>query len=128
MEETTEERPNFSLGFNFLSNEPSAENKAEEETRFANWSESELQEILVERHSTATKKSTNWSATTFNGKHLLSMVIVVSKQYLHLFFLPKQVNYSANKPRRKFFLYKIVICQISLNKTQQIGSTAQLKR
>ena len=54
------ELPNFNLNF---FDEPPAKTK-----RFANLSEKELSHILEQRHSQSTKKSTNWSLTTFRGK------------------------------------------------------------
>ena len=54
------ELPNFNLHF---FDEPPAKTK-----RFANLSEKELSNLLEQRHSQNTKKSTNWSVTTFPGK------------------------------------------------------------
>ena len=54
------ELPNFNLNF---FDEPLAKTK-----RFANLSEKELSNLLEQRHSQNTKKSTNWSVTTFRGK------------------------------------------------------------
>ena len=54
------ELPNFNLNF---FDEPPAKTK-----RFANLSEKELSNQLEQRHSQNTKKSTNWSVTTFRGK------------------------------------------------------------
>ena len=83
MEEASEELPNFSIGIDLLGPDPtSSKNKAElkknsQVARFANLSEDQLQQILAERHSLGTKKVTNWSLTTFNGK--ISVFIVVLK-------------------------------------------------
>ena len=52
--------PNFNL---YFFDEPPAKTK-----RFANLSEKELSNLLEERHSENTKKSKNWSVTTFRGK------------------------------------------------------------
>ena len=49
--------PNFNVQF---FDEPPAKTK-----RFANLSEQELSNLLEQRHSENTKKSTNWSVTTF---------------------------------------------------------------
>ena len=72
MEDTNyEEVPNFSIEIEGLSANPSplkTHKIKEEEVRFATLSEGDLQDILTERHSKATKKSTNWSVGTFNGK------------------------------------------------------------
>lgn len=54
------ELPNFNLQF---FDEPPAKSK-----RFANLSEKELSHLLEQRRSENTKKSTNWSVTTFRGK------------------------------------------------------------
>ena len=81
MEEASEELPNFSIGIELLGPDPtSSKNKAEKNSqvaRFAKLSEDQLQQILAERHSLGTKKVTNWSLTTFNGK--ISVFIVVLK-------------------------------------------------
>jgi len=37
-------------------------------SRFANLSESEMQQILADRHSAKTKQTTNWSVGTFKGR------------------------------------------------------------
>ena len=77
MEEASEELPNFSIGIDLLRPDPtSSKNKAEKNSqvaRFAKLSEDQLQQ----RHSLGTKKVTNWSLTTFNGK--ISVFIVVLK-------------------------------------------------
>ena len=69
MDETGEKLPYFSIGIDFLG--PEAKIKQKKKTmqvaRFANLSEDQLQQILAERHSLATKKVTNWSLTTFKG-------------------------------------------------------------
>ena len=39
--------------------------------RFASLSESELEELVGERHSKKTKETTNWSVSTFKGKKQL---------------------------------------------------------
>ena len=61
MEETNEELPNFSIDTDFLGPDPTSnKTKAEKNlqvVRFANLSEDQLQQILTERHSLATKKS-----------------------------------------------------------------------
>ena len=60
MEETSEELPNFSIGTDLLGPYPtSKKNKAEKNSqvaRFSNFSEDQLQQILVERYSLGTKK------------------------------------------------------------------------
>ena len=70
MEEASKDQPNFSLGFDFLAQGRQA-NKSNEaqQARFPNLSEHDLQNILVERHSTGIKKATNWSVATFIGNH-----------------------------------------------------------
>ena len=62
MEETGEELANFSIGIDFLGNDPTCnKNKAEKNSqvaRFANLSEDQLQQILAERQTfTGNKKS-----------------------------------------------------------------------
>ena len=63
MEETSEELPNFSIGFDLLGPDPtSGKNTAESKknshgARFANLSEDQLQQILAERHSLGTEQT-----------------------------------------------------------------------
>ena len=70
-----EEEPNFSLGLEFLTpeKEPNEKEKREQtkpvSSRFATLSESEMENIIGERHSGRTKKVTNWSVGTFKGKY-----------------------------------------------------------
>ena len=74
MQESTEEIPNFSLGLELSARkEPTSQSKTKENktARFPNLSEHDLQDILVERHSKSTKRTTNWSVATFKGKHFL---------------------------------------------------------
>ena len=40
----------------------------EETNRYPDLSEQELQEILANKHSDKTRKTTNWSVSTFKGK------------------------------------------------------------
>ena len=54
------EMPSFVL-FDTIFPEPPAK-------RFASLSESELEELVSERHSKKTKEITNWSVSTFKGK------------------------------------------------------------
>jgi len=109
MEETSEELPNFSLSVDLLASKQPTTSKSKtnenEAARFPNLSEHELQHILVERHSKATKKATNWSVATFKGKHfccycccIFVVVVFVHVVVLHLFNSPKsRVNYRSNK-------------------------------
>ena len=55
------EQPNFEL--NIFDGPPPKRAK-----RFANLSELELNQLVKQRHSEKTKKSTNWSVATFRGK------------------------------------------------------------
>ena len=55
------ELPNFDL--NLFGEPPSKSAK-----RFANLSERELNHMVEQRHSEKTKKTTNWSVSTFRGK------------------------------------------------------------
>ena len=55
------ELPNFDL--NLFGTPPSKSSK-----RFANLSERELNHMVEQRHSDKTKKTTNWSVSTFRGK------------------------------------------------------------
>ena len=67
--------PTFSLGLEFLNEAEREKNNgkgdsASEPSRFASLSsEGEMQQILTERHSGKTKQKTNWSISTFKGKH-----------------------------------------------------------
>jgi len=54
------ESPSFDL-FGSIFAEPPAK-------RFASLNESELEELVSERHSKKTKEVTNWSVSTFKGK------------------------------------------------------------
>ena len=77
MQESTEEIPNFSLGIDLSARkEPTRQSKTNENetARFLNLSEHELLDILVERHSKLTKRTTNWSVATFKGKHFLLLL------------------------------------------------------
>ena len=49
----------------FLNFEPPSKVK-----RFANLSERELNDLVEKRHSDKTKKSTNWSVSTFRGEYV----------------------------------------------------------
>ena len=60
------EMPSFAL-FDSPFPEPPAK-------RFASLSESELEELVGERHSKKTKETTNWSVSTFKGKKQLSEI------------------------------------------------------
>ena len=64
----------FSLGLEFLAPKATNNNNGAAPTprpsRFATVSEHEMQQILSERHSESTKKTTNWSVGTFKGKYL----------------------------------------------------------
>ena len=62
--------PNFSISgceenVDFASKENTKTDK--NPTRFASLSESELQNILAEKQSASTKKTTNWCVSTFKG-------------------------------------------------------------
>ena len=80
MEETSKKLANFPIGVDLLGPDPTSnKNKAEKNSqvaRFAISSEDQLQQILAERHSLGTKKVTNWSLTTFNGKIYVLIVIL----------------------------------------------------
>ena len=80
MEETSKKLANFPIGVDLLGPDPTSnKNKAEKNSqvaRFAILSEDQLQQILAERHSLGTKKVTNWSLTTFNGKIYVLIVIL----------------------------------------------------
>ena len=52
-----------------------------------NLSEQDLENILVERHSAAIKKNTNWSVTTFKGNILDVFVTLSFFLSFFLFFL-----------------------------------------
>ena len=90
MEETSEELLNFSIGIDLLGPDPTSnKNKAEKNSqvaRFANLSEDQLQQILTERHSLATKKVTNWSLITLKVKFPLLLL------FLNLFNLGNKVH------------------------------------
>ena len=45
---------------------------SESEKRFASLSERELEKLLEDKHSSKTKKSTNWCVSTFKGNNLKS--------------------------------------------------------
>ena len=47
---------------------------SESEKRFASLSERELEKLLEDKHSSKTKKSTNWCVSTFKGNNLKSSV------------------------------------------------------
>ena len=56
-----DESPNFNLG---LFNGPPAKSAK----RFATLTEDDLDTLVAERYSDRTKKTTNWSVSTFRGK------------------------------------------------------------
>ena len=70
-----EELLTFSLGMEFLTSKKEQKEKENKEqawlvsSPFATLSESELENILVERHSARTNQITNWSVSTFKGKY-----------------------------------------------------------
>ena len=69
-----EELPTFSLGMEFLTPQKGRKEKENKEqtrssSRFATLSESELENILAERHSERTNQITNWSVGAFKGKY-----------------------------------------------------------
>ena len=69
-----EELPTFSLGMEFLTPQKGRKEKENKEqtrssSRFATLSESELGNILAERHSERTNQITNWSVGKFKGKY-----------------------------------------------------------
>ena len=64
-----EEIPDFSFHLDDLFDDESPSTASETgKERFPNLSEHDLEQILEERHSKATKKSTNWIVGTFKGK------------------------------------------------------------
>ena len=78
-ERTDADMPSFSLGLEFLSpvKEPKEKQNKKKQarpvsTRFASLSESEMENIVAERHSGRTKQITNWSVATFKGKNFHS--------------------------------------------------------
>ena len=109
MEETSEELPNFSVCVDLLASKQPTTSKSKtnkkEAARFLNLSEHELQHILVERHSKATKKATNWSVATFKGKHFCCYcccIFWLLLLYMLLFYIcsirqKSRVNYRSNK-------------------------------
>ena len=70
-----EELLTFSLGMEFLTSKKEQKEKENKEqawlvsSPFATLSESELENILVERHSARTNQIKNWSVSTFKGKY-----------------------------------------------------------
>lgn len=65
----SQEIPNFNFHFETSIETPSKKRqKTEENTRFANFNESELQDILSDKQARNTKKATNWCVSTFKGK------------------------------------------------------------
>ena len=66
--EHVREMPSFAL-FDSPFHEPPAKS-----SRFASLSESDLDELVGERHSKKTKETTNWSVSTFKGKKQLSEI------------------------------------------------------
>ena len=69
-----EELPTFSLRMEFLTTQKERKVKENKEqarpsSRFATLSESELENILAERHSERANQITNWSVGTFKGKY-----------------------------------------------------------
>ena len=70
-----EELLTFSLGIEFLTSKKEQKEKENKEqawlvsSPFATLSESELENILVERHSARTNQIKNWSVSTFKGKY-----------------------------------------------------------
>ena len=70
-----EELLTFSLGMEFLTSKKERKEKENKEqawlvsSPFATLSESELENILVERHSARTNQITNWSVSTLKGKY-----------------------------------------------------------
>lgn len=70
-----EELSTFSLGMDFLTPQKEWKEKENKEqawlvsSPFATLSESELENILVERHSARTNQIKNWSVSTFKGKY-----------------------------------------------------------
>ena len=79
MEENSEELPNVFVGVDLLASKHSTTSKSKtnekEVANFSDLSEHELPHILVERHSKATKKATNWSVSTFKGEHLVVIAV-----------------------------------------------------
>ena len=66
--------PTFSLGLEFLNEAEKEKNNGKGDSapapsRFASLSKGEMQQILTKRHSGKTKQMTNWSVSTFKGKH-----------------------------------------------------------
>ena len=80
--------PNFDINFDNLiyegevdrmanQNENSGEGPGRSEataTRFANMSESDLQNLLRDKHSTKTKQTTNWCVSTFKGNYISVLI------------------------------------------------------
>ena len=133
MEETSEELPKFSVRVDLLaSKQPTTsksktnENKA---ARFLNLSEHELQHILVERHSKATKKAPNWSVATFKGKHFFCYcccIFWLLLLYMLLFYIcsirqKSRVNYRSNKTTGDAKSFSAIYAtKTSQNKTTRI--------
>ena len=75
--------PTFSLGLDFLNeaerekNNGKGDSASEPSTQNASVSEGEVQQILTERHPGKTKQKTNWSVSTFKGKHKFSRFEIV---------------------------------------------------
>ena len=61
-ENNSDELPNFE--FNIFDEPPS------KVKRFANLSERKLNDLVEKRYSDKTKKSTNWSLSTFRGEYV----------------------------------------------------------
>jgi hypothetical protein len=56
-------------------------------SRFVNLSEKELQKILKDKHSDKTKKTTNWSVSTFKGKNNYFNFLLKGRLVLPYIFL-----------------------------------------
>ena len=120
MEETSEELPNFSIGFDHLGPDPtSSKNKAELKknsqvaVRFAKFVGRPAVANFGRKTLADNRTDTNWSSTTFKGK--ISVFIVVFKLVMHFCYLQtirlKQENFSRNNNtnytrRHKFITHK----------------------
>ena len=124
MEETREERPNFSIGIDLLGPDPtSSKNKAElkklASCAFRKFVEDQLQQILAERHSLGTEQTPTGHQQHLKAKSpflllfLNLLCTLLSPRTIRL----KQVNLSRNNNtnytrRHKFTSHKNNCCQV----------------
>ena len=72
MEDQGEDFPNFLVGLesHLTQQQTLCNNEAQpDRERFATLSETEMQQILAEKHSSNPKASTNWALRTFKSNH-----------------------------------------------------------